>query len=190
MKKGINKTLSVISKIMEIVHWIGAGLGTLLIFVVSFNKDFVKEFIIEEGAELNAYGFNIYALTQSGDVNYFAVAMAFVGMTITCVLMALVFRNLDIILTTIRGEYKHAESSSPFQKDVVRRVREIGIFAIAMPIIGFVITTIVTAVSLANGIISEVSVSFDGVVVGLVCLCLTQIFSYGANLEEEVDGLL
>ncbi len=192
MKKGnkLNKALSVISKIMEIVHWIGAGLGTLLIFVASFNKEFVKEFILEEGAELNAYGFNIYALTQSGDVNNFAVIMAFVGMAITCVLMALVFRNLDIILHTIMGNYKHATSTSPFQKDVVRRVREMGIFAIAMPVVGFVITSIITGVSLANGIVSEVSVSFDGVIIGLICLCLSQIFSYGASLEEEVDGLL
>ncbi len=192
MKKGnkLNKTLSVISKIMEIVHWFAVGLGALLVLVSIFNKEFVSAFILEEGAELNSYGFDIYALTQTGDVNFFAVTMAFVGMMISSVLMALVFRNLDIILTTIRGKYKHAESSSPFQKDVVRRVREIGIFAIAMPVVGFIITSIITGVSLANGIVSEVSVSIDGFVIGLVCLCLTQIFSYGAQLEEEVDGLL
>ena len=192
MKKGnkLNKTLSIISKIMEIVHWIGTGLGAIMILVSIFNKEFVSDFILEEGAELNAYGFNIYALTQSGEVNYFAVIMAFVGMMITCALMALVFRNLDIILTTIRGSYIHAKSSSPFQKDIVRRVREIGIFAIAMPVIGFVITAVTTGVSLANGIESEVSVSLEGVIFGLVCLCLTQIFTDGAQLEEEVDGLL
>ncbi|MBQ7134060.1 MAG: DUF2975 domain-containing protein [Ruminococcus sp.] len=192
MKKGnkLNKTLSIISKIMEIVHWIGTGLGAIMIFVSIFNKEFVSDFILEEGAELNAYGFNIYALTQTGEVNYFAVIMAFVGMMITCALMALVFRNLDIILTTIRGSYIHAKSSSPFQKDIVRRVREIGIFAIAMPIVGFIITIITTGISLANGIESEVSVSLEGVIIGLVCLCLTQIFTYGAQLEEEVDGLL
>lgn len=192
MKKGnkLNKTLSIISKIMEIVHWIGTGLGALMIFVSIFKKEFVSAFILEEGAELNAYGFNIYALTQSGEVNYFAVTMAFVGMMITCALMALVFRNLGIIMTTIRGSYIHATSPSPFQKDVVRRVREIGIFAIAMPVIGFIITAVTTGVSLANGIESEVSVSLEGIIIGLVCLCLTQIFTYGAQLEEEVDGLL
>ena len=195
MKKGnkLNKTLSVISKIAEIIHWIGAGISAVFILITSLDKGFIADCVAEEGpefAQITGYGFDINALTPTGEVNHFAMTMAFVGMMITFVLMALVFRNLDIILTTIRGKYVHAKSSSPFQEDVVRRVREIGIFTIAMPVIGFIITAIITGVSLANGIVSEVSVSFDGVFIGLVCLCLTQIFSYGAKLEEEVDGLL
>ncbi|MBQ8860937.1 MAG: DUF2975 domain-containing protein [Ruminococcus sp.] len=195
MKKGnkLNKALSVISKIMEIVHWIGAGISALMVFITIIDKNFIAECIADEGADFatfDAYGFDVYALTQSGDVNNFAVIMAFVGIMITFILMALIFRNLDIILHTIMGNYKHATSTSPFQKDVVRRVREMGIFAIAMPVVGFIITSIITGVSLANGIVSEVSVSFDGVIIGLICLCLSQIFSYGASLEEEVDGLI
>ncbi len=195
MKKGnkLNKTLSVISKITEIIHWIGAGISALMIFISIIDKNFITECTIEEGADFllfDAYGFDVNALTQTGDINHFAVTMAFVGIMITFILMALVFRNLDIILTTIMGKNQDAESTSPFQKDVVRRVREIGIFSIAIPVVGFVITTIITAVSLINGNSVEVSTAWDGVVVGLVCLCLTQIFSYGAQLEEEVDGLL
>lgn len=192
MKKGtkLNKALSIISKIMEIIHWIAVVMGVLMVLVSIFNKEFISEFILEYGANLTAYGFDIYALTQTGDINHFAVTMAFVGMMISSALMALIFRNIDIILTTIRGSYAHAKSSSPFQEDVVRRVREIGIFAIAMPVVGFIITAIITGVSLASDIASEASVSIDGLVIGLVCLCLTQIFLYGAQLEEEVDGLL
>ena len=59
-----------------------------------------------------------------------------------------------------------------------------------MPVFAFVLTAIVYVVSLINGTPVGVSVSLEGVVIGLVCLCLTQIFSYGAQLEEEVDGLL
>lgn len=195
MKKGnkVNKTLSVISKITEIIHWIGAGISALMVFISIIDKNFISESVVEKGADFatfEAYSFNVNALTQSGDVNHFAVTMAFVGIMITFIFMALIFRNLNIILSTIMGKYPHATSTSPFQKDVVRRVREMGIFAIAMPITGFITTTIITAVSLANGIASEVSVSLDGIIIGLVCLCLSQIFSYGANLEEEVDGLL
>ncbi|MBQ8057084.1 MAG: DUF2975 domain-containing protein [Ruminococcus sp.] len=195
MKKGnkLNKTLSIISKITEILHWIGAGISALMVLISIVDKSFFAECVAEEGpnfATLEAYSFNVNALTQNGDINHFAVTMAFVGIMLTFILMALIFRNLDIILSTIMGKYKHATSTSPFQKDVVRRVREMGIFAISMPIIGFIITTIITGVSLANGIESEVSVSLEGIIIGLVCLCLSQIFSYGANLEEEVDGLL
>lgn len=190
MKKGLNRTLSVISKIMEIVHWIGAALGVLLFGISLADNEFVAEIVAEDGANFTSYGFDVNALTQTGDVSYFAVSMFFIGITITFVLMALIFRNLDIILNTIAGKNKKAESTSPFQKDVVRRVREIGIFSIAMPAVGLVIKTIINIVCAINGSFIEASVSLDGVVVGLVCLCLTQIFTYGAKLEEEVDGLL
>lgn len=195
MKKGnkINKTLSVISKITEIIHWIGAGISALMVLISIIDKNFIVECINEEGADFatfDAYGFSVNALTQSGEINHIAVTVAFIGIMITFILMALIFRNLDIIMSTISGKYKNAQSTSPFQKDVVKRVREMGIFAIAMPITGFIITAIVTGVSLANGIVSEVSVSLEGIIIGLICLCLSQIFSYGAQLEEEVDGLL
>ena len=114
----------------------------------------------------------------------------FSGLAIAFALVALIFRNLDIILHTISGRYEKAESTSPFQKDVVKRVKKIGILSIAIPVFSFALTAIVYVVSLINGTPVDVSVSLEGVVIGLVCLCLTQIFSYGAQLEEEVDGLL
>lgn len=192
MKKGnkLNKALSIISKIMEIAHWIAAGFSALLALVSLLDKEFVNEVVADGGAELVCYGFEMNVLTQTGEINYFAVTMAFIGMIFSCSLMALIFRNLDIILTTIMGKYKRAKSSSPFQKDVVKRVRKIGFFAIAMPVVGLIFSAVITIVSLISGISTDVVVSFDGVIIGLICICLSQIFAYGTSLEEEVDGLL
>jgi len=36
----------------------------------------------------------------------------------------------------------------------------------------------------------EISVNFSSVVMGLVVLCLSQYFAYGAQLQEDVDGLV
>lgn len=190
MKKGLNIVLSIISKIAEVVAWIGAGAGLISFIGTLVDKSIISEIISEDGSMLFGIGFDVNALTATGDINYFAVTMYFIGISLALVLMALIFRNINIILRTMLGKYKHAKSTSPFQKDVVRRVREIGIFSIAMPIIGFITTTIIQIVSLIKDMPVEVSASFDGVIIGLVCLCLTQIFSYGAQLEEEVDGLL
>ncbi len=189
MKKGLNTTLSVISKITEIACWIAVVIG-LICFAASFDKAFVGELIADDGALLTGIGFDINALTQTGDINFFAVTMYFAGISAAFVLIALIFRNLDIILYIISGRHKTIQNTSPFQDEVVKRVKKIGILSIATPIWGFIVTTIIYIVSLINGNPVDVSVSIDGVIIGLVCLCLTQIFSYGANLEKEVDGLL
>lgn len=189
MKKGLNRTLSVISKIAEIAAWIGVVAG-LICFAGSFNKDVTQEIVAVEPNMMQSIGFELGVITDAGVINYFAVSMYFLGTVIAEALIALIFRNLDIILHTISGRYEKAESTSPFQKDVVKRVKKIGILSIAMPVFAFVLTAIVYVVSLINGTPVDVSVSLEGVVIGLVCLCLTQIFSYGAQLEEEVDGLL
>lgn len=189
MKKGLNITLSVISKIGEIASWIAVVAG-LICFAASFDTTFASEIIAEDGSLLTGIGFDVYPIGATGDINHFAISMYFIGVSIAFVLAALIFRNLDIILHIISGRYKKVQNTSPFQKEVVSRIKKIGILSIAMPVVGFIITTIIFIVSMINGNPVDVSVSLEGVIIGLVCLCLTQIFSYGAKLEEEVDGLL
>lgn len=189
MKKGLNRTLSVISKIGEIASWIAVVAG-LVCFAASFDKTFVGEIVADDGGFLTGIGFNVNALTQAGDINFFAVTMYFVGVTLAFVLAALIFRNLDIILYIISGRHKTIQNTSPFQDEVVKRVKKIGILSIATPVWGFIVTTIIYVVSIINGNPVDVNVAIEGIIVGLVCLCLTQIFAYGASLEKEVDGLL
>lgn len=191
MKKGLNIALSVIAKITEIFHWIAAGIGGLLLIISAVDKKFFPEAIAEDGgAEFASYGFEVSALTPNGEFNGYATTMFCIGIMLSCILMALVFRNLNIILRTITGKYKHAESTSPFQLDVVRRVREMGIFAIAIPVVSLILSIIFTTISNLNGLELESFISFDGIIIGLICLCLTQIFSYGTKLEEDVEGLV
>ena len=95
--------------------------------------------------------------------------------------MAMVFRNLYLII-------KKSEGTTPFQKDNVRMLREIGIFTIAIPVIGFVMSVIAR---LAIGYeVAEISNSMDGFIMGIIVLCLTQFFAHGVELENDVDGLL
>ena len=50
MKKGLNRTLSVISKIAEIASWIAVVAG-LICFAASFDKDFIEMMIAEIDGE-------------------------------------------------------------------------------------------------------------------------------------------
>ena len=48
MKKGLNITLSVVSKITEILHWIAATVSVLLLGIHAVDKNFFPEVIAEE----------------------------------------------------------------------------------------------------------------------------------------------
>ena len=102
------------------------------------------------------------------------------GKTILAV-MAMIFRNLHLI-------FKKSENDSPFQKDNIRMMKEIGIFSIAVPVIGFIMSIIVRLVIGVDA--AEISINQGGIFMGIIVLCLTQYFIHGANLEKDVDGLL
>ena len=94
--------------------------------------------------------------------------------------MAMVFRNVYLVA-------KKSEND-PFNKDNIRMIREIGIFSLSVPVIGFimsVISRIVIGVEKA-----EIVVRIDGLILGILILFITQIFVYGAELQNDVDGLL
>ena len=104
-----------------------------------------------------------------------------IGAVIIMSLMAMVFRNLYLI-------FKKSENETPFQKDNIRMMKEIGIFSIAVPVVGFVMSIVTRLVVGAEA--AEISVSQSGIFMGIIVLCLTQYFIHGAELEEDVDGLL
>ena len=62
--------------------------------------------------------------------------------------------------------------------------REIGIFSISCPIIGLIMIIVLEV----NAV--EISVNLEGLCTGIIVLCLTQFFIHGAQLEEDVEGLL
>ena len=183
--KGLNKAATIITKILEVFHWVGTALMAaaticsvaapqLLKYLVSIDA---KECC---GAELSIYGFEVHAPVVNGSVDMTIFLLFGIGATIIFVLMALVFRNVYLV-------FKKSEIATPFQKENVCRLRKIGIFSIAVPIVGFIMSIIVRLVA---GDVVEVSVGQSGIFMGIVVLCLTQYFSYGAALEEDVDGLV
>lgn len=193
--KDINKVTLVVSKIFEVIHWIGVFLlSTFLVFSIVAKDDVtqaLKNTAITNGSELGIYGFDVNIISSTGEINMIAITLFFAGAAIIMGLMAMVFRNIYLIIKTIKGKNKSEKLTTPFQKDIIRMLKEIGIFSIAVPVVGLIISTIICAVSIMNGIDgTEVSVNIQGFMIGLVSLCLTNIFTYGEQLEKDVDGLL
>lgn len=183
----------VVAKIGEVAHWIGVVTMIVVLIMCIFASSKFHALIDESmlldanvDTELEIYGFELDCADKDGGVNIKAIAVFTVGALISLGLMAMVFRNIFLVLKSIIG--KNGVKSSPFAKDNVRMIREIGIFSISLPIIGQIMQCIAVLILGLENV--EASVSLDGFVVGIIALCLTQIFAYGASLQSDVDGLV
>ena len=184
--KGINKLGKIITKILEVFHWVGVVLMAAATVCSVVAPNWVIYFVGFDakeccGANLEVYGFEVNAPVVNGNTDMTSFMLFGIGAVIILSVMAMGFRNLHLI-------FKKSENGTPFQKDNIRMMKEIGIFAIAVPVIGFIMSIIVRLVTGVET--AEISVDTSGIFMGIVVLCLTQYFVHGAELEKDVDGLL
>lgn len=184
--KGINKLGKIVMKILEVFHWVAVALMTAAVICSVADPEWVKYFVSFDakdccGANLEVYGFEVNAPVVDGNVDMTVVLLFGIVAVLILSVMAMVFRNLHLI-------FKKSENATPFQKDNIRMMREIGIFAIAVPVIGLIMSIIIRPVIGVET--TEISVDMSGIFMGIIVLCLTQFFVHGAELEKDVDGLL
>lgn len=183
--KLVNKLLLVASRIFEVIHWMIFGVGLLVFVACCFNTEHLVGSIEAYSFDLTFYGIDpssIYGMW--GEVEIILMFLFIIAGIITACLMALIFHNVACILKTISDK---KENPSPFQKKIVKKVQTIGILLVALPATDLFFDIIRYFTSSAS---PRITIDFMGFMVGLVCVSLTQIFLYGAKLEEEVDGLL
>ena len=184
--KFIGNMAKIVTKIVEVFQWVGSGLMLAATVCALVNPDWVGYIIGYDakeccGADLSVYGFEIQAAVTNGQIDMTALFLFGIGATLILALMAMIFRNLHLII-------KKSEGTTPFQPDNVRMFREIGIYSIAVPVVGFVMSVIAR---IFIGVeVAEIANSFEGFVIGIVVLCITQFFAHGIELEKDVDGLL
>lgn len=183
MKK-LDKVTLVLAKVLEVGHWIGM-VGMIVVLVLSLVMGagvFGNVEAADFDASLVTYGFEVDMVDAAGQVNVAALRVFCVGAALILGLMAMVFRNIYLIL-------KKSENATPFQKDNVRMVREIGIFLIAVPVISLIMSVLARAI-VGPELVETSAVGLSSFMVGLVMLCLSQFFAHGVELETEADGLL
>lgn len=204
--KALMKVCMVISKVLEILHWVATTLVGALLVCSLAAKDWLASIlsngVSEYGTDLSTYGFKLTvatqdsningfeltAATQDGTINMTAITLFSIGALIILALMAMVFRNIYLIIRVSEGKTRHSKGVTPFQKDVVRMVKEIGIFFICTPVVGFIMSVI--GFFMMGPDVCGITMNLEGFVIGIIILCLTQIFSYGTQLQQDVDGLV
>lgn len=191
--KNLSKVVTVLAKIIEVSYWIvSAFMIAMTAVLVTGHKEWMKylsDIDIEKGsAELSQFGFSISGIDKAGHINYGAYIIFFITLFIVSGLMAMVFRNIYLTFKTAEGKTRFSKGETPFQKDIVRMVREIGIFCISVYVVELIMSVIAAAIYGFD--VVETSVEITGVMMGLVVLCLSQFFAYGVELEEETKGLI
>ena len=188
----LNKAVTIISKIAEVCYWIGFDMvGAIVISLIAGHHGLVSKLTDVDptaGKDLTAFGFSISSVDGNGQIVWGTYLIFFITLFIMLALMAMACRNLYLIFKTTEGKTKFSKGQTPFQPDNIRMVREIGIFLLAVPIVGLVMS--VVARLALSGIEVETSMDMHFIIVGLAVTCLSRYFSYGMELQNDVDGLV
>lgn len=183
--KGISKLGLIVSKFLEILHFIAAALMVVLGISSVVATDALQKILsagaVENGPYFATYGFEVNVTNAMGNVDMTLFLIFCVGAAVILTLFALVFRNVNLIL-------KGSEKETPFQKKNIHRLKQIGLMVLAVPVLGVVFQWLCFCVVGVDHV--EISVDLGSLVLGILILCLTQFFAHGAELEEDVDGLL
>lgn len=190
--KSVNRAAIILTKILEVLHWFTAAVMAVVLIASAASANWLEE-ILQKGSgtlgdSLTTYGFEMNVLYSDGKINMTAILLFSICAVIILLLMAMVFRNVNLILKTTLGKTKFSKGQTPFQKDNTRMVREIGIFFISVPVISFVMSVISRAVLGIDNV--EISVDFQNLIIGIIVLCLSQSFAYGNELQEQADETL
>lgn len=179
----MNKAVKIICKVTEVLAWILTALSLVLAIMSAVAPKQVSD-IFQSGLSVEKYEV-IYG--QNGQFLQSSAIIFFISNIIAFSLIAMVFRNIYLVFKLSEGKSKNSKGATPFQADNVRMIREIGIFAVAIPVvkmIGTVITQLVAGDSVT------VMLSLDGIVFGVIILALSRIFQYGVELEKDTEGLI
>lgn len=183
----VTRAATILSKIVEVAYAIGAtGLIALLIGFVM--RPGAKMPALAPGEEITIRGFSLVCGNPDGFADRTAFGLVLLDGALSMILMWWIFRNAYLILRTTQGLTKFSRGATPFQKDNVRMLREIGIAFFAMPVVRLIISLIAVAVMGPDR--AEVSMELGEAIVGILMLCLSQCFAQGVQMQQDVDGLV
>lgn len=170
------------SRVLQIIMIVAALLclvgGVLVFFALSDSVlEYIREQIINGNLTVNELGMTLTELSDMRMVGVFGCLYGFIVTT----LGSLIFGNIYKVFKNIENDM------TPFTKENVKLIKNIGIYSIAAPFVETVIGIVMALVAKNNYFKTTIDVT--AIFMGFVVLCLSQFFAHGVELEEEVEGL-
>lgn len=188
--EAFTKFATVLTRFFSIAYFIGAVCMAAALVLVLLNPLAPGEFMqnTQPMEELSSRGFSIIIADSQGKLLPGALPVFFIEAALSLGLMSMVFRNVNLILRTSQGQTKFSKGATPFQKDNVRMLREIGLFFIGITVVQIALCGI--AVLVLGPENAEVSAGAGDLITGILMLCLSQCFARGEKIQQDVDGLV
>lgn len=186
--KSIEKISLWLTRICEAGYWVMAALMLVCFFLTlpllisgdpaaGYAAGFAADYM-EESYTLN--GIELVLIGPDGAFRWGLLRTLILGEAAICGLTAMIFRRAHQIV-------RQSRTASPFCRENLPRLKQIGLLAIAMPVVKVLLSLLPC---LTGGVPIEVSLHMGELCIGLMVLCLTRYFAQGAALEQDVEGLV
>lgn len=185
-EKTFTKFATILSRILEIAYFAAMICVAVMLVLVLVNPALPGRLGPLE--ELASRGFTLVISDAQGNLLPGALPVFLTDCALSLGLMAMVFRNVNLILRTSQGQTKFSQGKTPFQKDNVRMLREIGFFFGGIVVVQWIFCGIAMLVLGPEN--AEVSAGMGDLVTCILMLCLSQCFALGARMQQDVDGLV
>lgn len=181
--------VKIFSKVLEII-FVLFSLSMLAAAITSLASpqslyDFLKSGL--DSTEMNVLGFSVQIVDEAGNIFKENMFILFASSIFAGLCMTMIFRNINLIYRTAEGKTWFSKGETPFQKDIVRMVREIGIFSILTSFIQLMAQILIRLVTRNS---AETSLLLNGFIFGFIIISISEFFAYGLKLEEDVEGLV
>ena len=175
-----------VSRVLQIILIVAAVLCVVCSAIVYFAMsdsllELVKQQVLDGKISVSELGMSLEEFSKLGDVRTVGVLGCLYGFICTT-LGSLIFGNIYKVFKNIENDM------TPFTKENVRLIKNIGIYAIVSPFVGGVISIIMAIIFKSPNFKATIDVTT--LFMGFVVLCLSQFFAHGVELEDEVNGLL
>ena len=187
MKK-LNQFTLLLSRVMEILCWTAVVIAAGVVIFSLVGKGWLEEQMLRS---MTIPGIDIGGLSLAlvnGRPSAASVTFSALAGVALASLSAMIFRNIYLIMRTAQGKTWFSKGDTPFQKDITRMIREIGIFLLSTSAVNLIWSIGMRFILGVDSV--ELSVELDSALVGMMVLCLSQFFDYGVQLQNDVDGLL
>ena len=189
--KKFSSFIIVISFIIEIISFIKAGYYIVSAICAGMgNTKFTTAFLSNSGkGKVNFYnGFTFMIKYATGQSDIKITILFFITGAIMMLAFGMIIRNVNLIFRTAAGKTKFSEGATPFQPSIIRMIKEIGLFILIIPIVELLLVLICSFIISAKMV--WLGISFDGIILGFIILALSYSYSYGMEIQNDVDGLV
>ena len=167
-----------LARIGEVFSWFGMAVLPMGAAFLIVNRNRLGE-LEQEGWHFNITGVTERNILREGHLDVLSLVLYCLMMMAVCIAMAMVLHQLCTVIRRIGN-------GTPFRRDVLGPIRQIGYFCMAIPIARFVFS-IITSLILDR---THTVINLTDIFIALVVLWVTRMYAYGVELQDDVEGLL